>query len=118
MTSFSISKNRTRGMKAMLAAVLAITAAAAVVPAHAADSREVQSRVAPVYPELAKRMRITGVVKVEAVVDQDGKVKDAKAVSGNHVLGTSAEEAVRRWKFVPGSGESTVEVQINFALGE
>ena len=35
----------------------------------AAEERAVKSRVAPVYPELAKRMKIMGVVKVEATVD-------------------------------------------------
>lgn len=104
--------------KTMQAAFLALMTATWTCAAHAADAREVQSRVAPVYPELAKRMRITGVVKVEATVDANGKVKDVKAVSGNHVLMSSAEDAVRRWKFAPGSSESSVDVQVNFSLGE
>lgn len=85
-------------------------------PARAADERAVQSRVAPVYPEIAKRLRISGVVHLEATVDAAGKVKDVRTVSGNHMLAVAAEEAVRGWKFVPGAGTSTVEVDLNFAL--
>jgi hypothetical protein len=36
---------------------------------RAAEERAVKSRVAPVYPEIAKRMRISGVVKLEVTVD-------------------------------------------------
>ena len=61
----------------MKAAVLALLLALAL-PGRAADERAVKSRVPPVYPEIAKRMRITGAVKVEATVDAGGKVTDVK----------------------------------------
>ena len=89
-----------------------------VAPAHAADARAIKSRVPPVYPEIAKRMKIEGAIKVQATVDPDGKVTDAKAVSGNRILSSAAEDAVRKWKFEPGSGESMVVVDINFSLGQ
>jgi TonB family protein len=81
-----------------------------------ADERAVKSRVAPVYPELAKRMRIAGSVSVQATVDPEGKVTDVKATNGNRLLGGAAEDAVRKWKFAPGEGVSVVTVEINFAL--
>ena len=84
--------------------------------AFAEDNREVQLRVAPVYPEIAKRMRITGVVEVAATVAPDGKVLDAKAVSGNHALSVAAEAAVLHWKFAPGDGNATVNVKLTFSL--
>jgi TonB family protein len=98
------------------AAALALVVSFAL-PAHAAGNRAVQSRVAPVYPELAKRMKITGAVRVEATVTADGRVKDAKAVSGNHMLSPAAEAAVLRWKFDPADGESTVDVEVEFNVG-
>ena len=82
----------------------------------AAEERAVKSRVAPVYPELAKRMKIMGVVKVEATVDMEGKVTDAKALSGSHTLSPAAEDAVRKWRFAPGDGTAKVTVDINFEL--
>jgi TonB family protein len=101
------------------AAALALLVSLALpVPARAADDRAVKSRVAPVYPELAKRMKIGGIIKVEATVDPGGAVLDTKTVSGNHMLSVAAEEAVRKWKFVPAAAKSTVEVSVNFALSQ
>lgn len=89
-----------------------------VSPARAADDRAVRTRVAPVYPEIAKRMKIEGAVKVEAKVDPSGKVTDAKAVNGNRILSAAAEDAVRKWKFEPGSGDAMVNVEVDFTLGQ
>jgi len=102
--------------KALFSAALFAMAAALALPARAADDRAVKSRVAPVYPEIARRLKITGEVKVEALVDADGQVKSVKAVSGNHVLAVAAEDAVRQWKFQSGSGDSVVVVGVNFTI--
>jgi len=83
------------------------------VPAFAA--RAVKQRVAPQYPELAKRMKIAGAVKLEVKVDAEGKVLSVKTVEGNHMLAQAAEEAMKKWKFEPGPGETTEEVTLNFA---
>ena len=99
------------------AAALALLVALAL-PARAGDDRAVKSRVAPVYPEIAKRLRISGEVKLEATVDAQGKVKDVKAVTGNHMLQVAAEDAVRQWKFESGDGETTVVVAVNFGLSQ
>jgi TonB family protein len=53
-----------------------------------------------------------------ATVDADGRVTAVKTLSGNHMLSTAAEEAVRRWKFEPGPGTSSVNVSLNFALSQ
>ncbi|MDR3774764.1 MAG: energy transducer TonB [Terracidiphilus sp.] len=87
-------------------------------PAKAADERAIKSKVAPAYPEIAKRMRITGIVKVEATVDAEGKVTAVKTLSGNRTLASAAEEAVSKWRFAPGDGNSTVDVDLNFNLGQ
>jgi TonB family protein len=96
-------------------------ALAIATPLRASDDhseRAIRQRVAPTYPELAKRMRVSGVVRVSATVAPDGSVSATKTVSGNHMLSGAAEEAVHKWKFVPASDESTVEVDINFALAQ
>jgi TonB family protein len=98
----------------LVPATLVALAAVFVVPAHAASEREVKARFAPLYPELAKRMRISGAVKVQVVVDADGKVTSVKSLSGNRMLETAAEDAVKKWKFETASATSTEEVSINF----
>jgi TonB family protein len=99
------------------AVVLALMLTMAL-PARAGDERAVKSRVSPVYPEIAKRMKIGGAVKLEATVDAQGKVTEVKTISGNHMLSVAAEDAVRQWKFVPGEGVSNVNVEVNFAAAQ
>ena len=117
-----ISGQVIRGLRRMAggllpAAVMAM-AFTAVTPLHAADERPVKQRVAPVYPELAKRMHVGGLVKIEATVAPDGTVSATKTVSGNHMLSGAAEDAVHKWKFVPAAEQSTVNVDINFAAAQ
>ena len=81
-----------------------------------AEDRAVKQRVPSTYPEIAKRMRIEGVVKMSVTVDAEGRVLDVKTISGNRTLSIAAEEAVRKWKFEPGAGVTTVDVSMNFAL--
>ena len=104
---------RTVAKRMFQAAAFAALIAMAL-PAHAADDRAVKQRVAPVYPEIAKRMKIGGEVKLQATVDANGKVTDVKTLSGNHMLSVAAEDAVRKWKFEPGAGEAHVDVAVNF----
>src|SRR5215469_5258659 len=79
-----------------------------------AEDRKVQKRVQPVYPELAKRMHISGVVRISVTVAPDGTVTEAKSQSGNKMLAMAAEDAVKRWKFVTADTQSTVTIDINF----
>lgn len=82
-----------------------------------ADGRAVKSRVNPVYPEIAKRMRVSGMVKLEAAVSAQGKVTQVKELSGNHTLALAAKEALMQWKFVPAPSGTDETVEIDFDLG-
>jgi TonB family protein len=103
------------GMTWIAAIGLAMTL---TLPIHASDDRPIKQKVAPTYPELAKRMRISGVVKVSATVAPDGSVTATKTLAGNHMLSGAAEDAVHKWKFVAAPSESTVEVDVGFALAQ
>ena len=107
-----------RVMAGLLQMAIIALALATTHPLHAADARPIKQRVAPTYPELAKRMRVSGIVKVSATVEPDGSVSATKTVSGNHMLAGAAEDAVHKWKFAPGTDQSIVEVDINFALAQ
>ena len=102
--------------KMRVASMLLLLGSLAV--AGKADQRAVKQRVAPTYPEIAKRLRVTGVVKLAVSVNAEGKVTDIKTVSGNHMLSTAAEEAVYKWKFAAASGDSTEDLDINFELNQ
>ncbi len=113
MSGLILNTKRARSWLARAMAVALLAGMA--MPMHAED-RAIKSRVAPVYPEIAKRMKIGGVVKLDVTVDADGKVTDVKPVSGNQMLSAAAQEAVRRWRFAPGTGEATMNIDINFNL--
>jgi TonB family protein len=53
----------------------------------------------PIYPPLAKTARVHGLVKVEFVVNRNGDVVSAMAVSGHPMLAPVAVDAVNAWKF-------------------
>jgi protein TonB len=57
--------------------------------------------VAPVYPDLALKAGIEGVVIVEATIDDRGRVRDATVLRGVPVLDEAALEAVRQWVYTP-----------------
>jgi TonB family protein len=76
--------------------------------------RRVKTRVAPSYPDLARRLSIRGTVKVIVVVSPSGSTKDARVVGGNPVLVGAALDAVRKWKFEPAQDESTVTLEFDF----
>ena len=61
-------------------------------------------RVEPVYTDLARKGKVTGVVIVEAIIDKDGNVDKVKVLKGLSLgLSEAAEDAVRKWKFKPGT---------------
>jgi len=100
-----------------LAAVVAVTTNlgfAQSAPASTSSDRKVASRVAPVYPELAKKMHVRGMVKVEAVVRPNGSVKSTRVLGGNPVLVDAATDAVTKWKFEPAQTETTEVIQLAF----
>jgi TonB family protein len=58
-------------------------------------------RVEPAYPQLAKAARVSGTVVVEVMVNEQGNVVDAHALSGHPLLQQAAVQAARGWKFAP-----------------
>lgn len=82
---------------------------------HADDSgRKLKTKVNPQYPELARRMNVTGSVRLELIVAANGQVKSVKPLGGHPLLIDAAESAVKQWKYEPGP-EATEVVEIRFA---
>lgn len=76
--------------------------------------RRAKSKVQPIYPELARKMNITGTVKIEVVVAPNGTVKDARIVGGHPVLASAALDAAKKWRFEPASTESSGIIDFKF----
>jgi TonB family protein len=83
---------------------------------HADDGRKLKTKISPQYPELARKMNITGSVKLELLVSANGQVKSVKTLGGHPLLIDAAQSAVKQWKYEPGP-EGTEIVEIRFANG-
>jgi|SRR5262247_809486 len=64
-------------------------------------SGEVITKVYPVYPSIAKQINAAGEVQVAIVINEIGRVIEAKAFKGHPVLRAAAEDAARKWVFRP-----------------
>ena len=81
------------------------------------------TKVAPVYPALARQARIQGTVILRVVINKSGDVENIQLVSGHPMLAPAAIEAVKQWKYNPYllHGETfavETDVRVNFTLSE
>jgi len=100
-----------------MVALVAVTASLAASQNGASTpgtERKIASRIAPSYPDLAKKMHIHGIVRIEATVRANGSVKSTRVLGGNPVLVDAAVDAVTKWKFESGQNETTEVVQVTF----
>ena len=77
-------------------------------------NRKVKSRINPIYPEIARKMNLAGIVKLEVTVTPSGTVKDTKVIGGNPILVNAAADAVKKWRFEPANDESVGVVEFKF----
>jgi TonB family protein len=70
------------------------------IPESVSQSRAI-TKVIPVYPPTAKKMKATGTVEVEIMISEAGLVIEATAISGHLALRSAAVEAARKWVFKP-----------------
>ena len=76
--------------------------------------RKVKTRVVPDYPVLARQMNVTGKVKIEATIAADGRVTSTRVVGGSPLLVNSASDALKKWRFEPGTKETTEIIEFDF----
>ncbi len=86
-------------------------------PARSAGgARAVRTRVQPVYPEMARRSHLEGVVKLELQVAANGVVRKVTVTGGNPLLAQAALEAVQQWRYEAAPAETTELVELHFHL--
>jgi protein TonB len=78
-------------------------------------------KIDPVYPPMARQARVGGVVRMQASIGKDGKIRRVEVLSGPPLLRQAAVDAVQKWVYSPsllnGSPiESTTDVELNFNL--
>ncbi len=107
---------------AILTLLFATVAVVCPKPSFAQDNpegkRKVTNRVMPDYPEMARRMSLKGIVRVDVVVGSNGMVKNVEVKGGHPVLVQAAVAAVRKWKWEPASHDTKEPVEVKFNADE
>lgn len=104
------------GLAMLLAASAALPPKAlAQTPSSETSKRKIKVRVAPDYPPLARQLKVTGKVKIEATVAPDGHVTSTKVLGGSPVLVAAAVDAVKKWRFESAPKETIEIVEFDFA---
>ena len=77
-------------------------------------TRRLEHSVVPEYPEIAERMKLIGIVQVEAMVNPDGTVRDVRVIGGHPLLAEAMVRAVKQWKYQPTPRETVEPVKFSF----
>src|SRR5499427_10547023 len=65
------------------------------------QAARIVNRVQPVYPPLARQTRISGTVRLHAIISKDGSIQQLEVLSGHPLLQQAALDAVRQWRYQP-----------------
>ena len=89
----------------------------------AVQAAKLVNRVQPLYPPLARQTRISGTVRLHAIIGKDGTVQQLTVESGHPLLVQSALDAVRQWRYQPTllNGEPVdvdTEIDVIFSLAQ
>ena len=85
-------------------------------------SANVIKKVDPIYPPLAKQIRLQGIVRLQIVVAKSGAVSSVAVLSGHPLLVQAAINAAKQWEYKPflvdGQAVSIrTVIEVPFSLG-
>jgi TonB family protein len=100
--------------KTLCSALFVVAMSLVVLSLSAQENRKVISNPAPVYPEMAKKLNLSGVVRVQVLIGADGQIKEVKVLGGHPVLVNEVERSLKNWKYTPSSNETTKSLEFNF----
>jgi protein TonB len=89
----------------------------------AVQAAKLINKVQPMYPPLARQTRISGTVRLHAIIGKDGTVRELQVQSGHPLLVQSALDAVKQWRYQPTllNGEPVevdTEIDVIFSLAQ
>jgi|SRR5215472_8887870 len=118
--------SRSKGTRLLLASAVLMSAGMLYAPAQGLaqnnssaevkehGGRKVKTFVKPDYPETARKLQISGTVRLEATVTPDGKVRDTKVLGGSPLLVQEATNAVKKWRYEDAPKETVETVEVVF----
>ncbi len=102
------------GLRVGAITLLFATAVGVALPVRAQSKRTAKHLVTPSMPELARKLNLTGTVRIEVTIAPDGTVKRSRVVGGHPVLAMAAESAADRSTFEPGPTETVEIIEFKF----
>lgn len=78
------------------------------------SGRKIINKVVPVYPSMARSMRLSGAVKLEVLVLPNGTVKSIQVKGGNPLLAQAAQNAARECRWAKAEHDSTELLEFRF----
>src|SRR5256885_17184578 len=102
-----VTARRAVALTVLVAATVGVTSSGRA--QSSGEKREVKHRVTPNVPELARKLNLSGTVRVEITIAPDGSVKRTRIVGGHPVLAIEAERAAQKSTFEPAAKE-TIEI--------
>jgi TonB family protein len=107
-------KRERKEVRILGGALLAMAMSLGVANLQAQETRKVVSNPVPIYPDMARKLHLVGVVKVQVVIGPDGKIKETNFIGGHPLLVNAVEETLKNWKYAPASGETSTQLEFNF----
>ncbi|MGH9718771.1 MAG: energy transducer TonB [Bryobacteraceae bacterium] len=85
------------------------------------QSAKLINQIKPAYPPHARAARISGTVRLEAIISKDGAIQNLRSIIGHPFLVQAAMDAVRRWRYHPTllndvPVEVITQIEVNFTL--
>lgn len=101
-----------------IALVVVVAASAAVTNSARAQSSEekrpVKHLVTPIVPDLARKLNLSGTVRIEIIIAPDGSVRRTRVLGGHPLLALEAERAAQKSTFEPAAKETTEVIDFKF----
>jgi TonB family protein len=71
-------------------------------------------KVVPAYPDVLKKMGVSGAVHLRVTLAADGSVKNVEVHGGSAILADAASKAVSQWHYAAGAKDRVAEVTVEF----
>jgi TonB family protein len=99
---------------------LALCLTAVFVPPCLAQKAEKSDRkvivsAKPDYPDILRRARVGGLVRLKATVLPNWTVSSVEILGGNPILAENAVTAVKKWKYVPSPTQTVEDISLSFS---
>ena len=110
----SAMKTNSQHTRARSIVIRLLVFALMAIGASAQDGRKLIAQPVPVYPDLARRARLSGTVKVEILIATNGQVEDVKVIGGHPLFVDATRDALKKWKYAPSNSETAATLEFNF----